>query len=156
MSDNPTSPAVRSAAPIRTAAIWGSDRFLVTTPDTWVDLPGATIPQQVGLGTPSFSALFVAIFSAESLVKIQGDNGVCFLDITFGGDDPHPVSDNHRFDSSIDQGTEWRSLTTTRIMEFPPAMTTKNAAAQVRIMYKGGTIVECGLQNWVLTIFRYA
>jgi hypothetical protein len=123
-----------------------------------VDLPGATIPQQVGPNTPSYSALFVAVFSAESLVKVKGDNGICFLDITFGGDDPHPVSDNHRFDSSIDQGTEWRSVTTTRVMEFSPTMTTKNATAQVRIMYKGGggTIVECGLQNWVLTIFRYA
>ncbi|MFI6744432.1 hypothetical protein ACIBI9_67270 [Nonomuraea sp. NPDC050451] len=158
MPDNPTTPLVRTAAPIQTAAIWGSDRFLVTTPDVWVDLPNATIPQSVGQGTQSFGALFVAVFSAESLVKVQGDNGACFLDITFGGQDPHPIDNNHRFDSSIDGGTEWRSLTTTRIMEVPPTIPVVNATAQVRLMYKagGGALVECGLQNWVLTIFRYA
>lgn len=156
MPDNPTSPVIRNAAPIQTSAVWGSDRFLVTTPDTWVDVPGATIPQQVGQGTPSFGALFVAIFSAESLVKVDGDNGVCWLDITFGGRNPHPISDNHRFDSSINMGTEWRSVTTTRIMEIPPTIPVVDATAQVRVKYAGGTLAECGLQNWTLTLLRYA
>ncbi|WP_283134661.1 hypothetical protein [Rhizohabitans arisaemae] len=158
MPDNPTSPVVRNAAPIQTSVIWGSDRFLVSTPDVWVNLPNATIPQQVGVGggSPSIGALFVAIFSAESLVKVQGDNGICWLDITFGGQDPHPESDNHRFDSSINLGTEWRSVSTTRIMEIPPTIPLVNATAQVRVKYSGGTLVECGLQNWSLTLFRYA
>ncbi|MEV4290284.1 hypothetical protein AB0K40_32655 [Nonomuraea bangladeshensis] len=158
MSDNPTTPLVRNAAPVQIATIWGSDRFLVNTPGKWVDLPNATIPQQVGQNTPSFGALFVAVFSAESLVKTQGDNGACFLDITFGGQDPHPIDSNHRFDSSIDMGSEWKSITTTRIMEIPPTIPVVNATAQVRLKYEGGggTLVECGLQNWVLTIFRYA
>ncbi|MFI0420989.1 hypothetical protein [Spongiactinospora sp. 9N601] len=156
MSDNPTSPVVRNAAPIQIATIWGSDRFTATTPNTWIDLPGATIPLSVGQGTPSFGALFIATFSAESLVKIQGDNGVAFLDITFGGQDPHPISDNHRFDSSIDQASEWRSITTVRVAEIPPTIPVVNATAQVRLQYAGGTIVEAGVQNWVLTIQRYA
>jgi len=155
MPDNPTSPLTRPGAPIQTSTIWGSERFLVNTPDTWVDLPGATIPQQVGQGSPGFSALFVAVFSAESLVKVQGGNGICFLDITFGGRGPHPISDNHRFDSFIDLGSEWRSVTTTRIMEFPAQLPLVDATAQVQVQYKGGKLVECGLQNWVLTIFRY-
>jgi hypothetical protein len=33
-----------------------------------------------------------------------------------------------------------------------------DATAQVRLKYSagGGSLVECGLQNWVLTLFRYA
>jgi hypothetical protein len=155
MSDNPVAPVIRYAAPIQTAVIWGSDRFLADTADTWVDLPGARIPQQVGQGTPSLGALFVAIFSAESLVRIHGD-GVCLLDVTFGGREPHPVSDDHRFDSSAGPGTEWRSVTTTRVMEIPPTVSVVDATAQVRVQYKGGAIGECGLQNWTLTLLRYA
>ncbi|GAA2277086.1 hypothetical protein GCM10010149_20500 [Nonomuraea roseoviolacea subsp. roseoviolacea] len=58
--------------------------------------------------------------------------------------------------SPTDQPTEWRSITTVRAAEFPATIPVVNASAQVRLRYAGGTIVEAGVQNRVLTIQCYA
>lgn len=88
----PFSGPIHSSSFVQVSSVWRAERFLVSAPNTWVNVPGAKIPLAVGQGTPSLGALFIAVFSAESLVKVAGDNGICWLDITFGGRSPHPQS----------------------------------------------------------------
>ncbi|MFE2045170.1 hypothetical protein ACFXAZ_30500 [Streptomyces sp. NPDC059477] len=154
--DSPKGPTVFQGSPISTSTVWSNDPWVPTTTGIWVDLPGALIPANIGPGTPSYAGNFIVTFTAESLLKAKDDNGVVFLDVFFGGEPAHPLSDNHRFDSSIDMGTEWRSLTTVRVATIAPSFTQiKNVDAQVRLLYKTDSPQESGIQNWTLRVDRF-
>ncbi|GAA2325180.1 hypothetical protein OG436_16400 [Streptomyces caniferus] len=143
-----------SAGIIKTDLVYDPARWQ-TTSSGQQDLPGATINLLVGgSASPSWGAIFVATFSAETLVQATGNNGVLGLDILFNGQQSHPVSGNHRFDNANDQG-EWSSRTTTRVFEVPAQMTQSTFTAKV-VVDPSATITTAGLQNWVLRIDRYS
>ncbi|MFH8469615.1 hypothetical protein [Streptomyces sp. NPDC017991] len=150
MSDALKDPIHASGQLPRVAVIWNSDRYELTTKGNWVDLPGAVIPAQVGQGTPSLGGLFVATFTAETLIGGQPSTGS--LDITFGGQDGHPQSNNHRY-ATAQSSEEWGSLTTIRAFEYPPEATVRDATIKVKVHLGSGTVF--GFQNWLLKVERY-
>jgi hypothetical protein len=121
----------------------------------WQDLPGASVSLLVGSDqSPSSGAIFVATFSAETLVKHPADNGCVFVDIEFGGQASVPGPDNHRFKSAA-KSAEWSSHTTIRHIRFEPQAQQRNATAQVRVNGTQDGQTGYGFQNWVLKIERY-
>ncbi|MFI9201898.1 hypothetical protein [Streptomyces sp. NPDC053048] len=137
----------------RTYWVRDADRWETKSPG-WQDLPDAKINLKVGgPNSPSYGAIFVATFSAETLVSSGDNNSVVWLDILFGGQSPEPVSDNHRF-SSAAASAEWSSHTTLRIIKFEPQFNQQDVSAQVRVS-PSDNIGTAGFQNWVLKIERY-
>ncbi|GGR42615.1 hypothetical protein [Streptomyces netropsis] len=137
----------------RTYWAWDSDGWETKSPG-WQDVPGAKVGLTVGGSmSPSYGAVFVVTFSAETLVSSSDHNSVLLLDVLFGGESPNPVSDNHRF-SSAASSAEWSSHTALRIISFEPQFNQKDVTAQVRVS-PSDNIGTAGLQNWALKIERY-
>lgn len=134
-----------------TYLVFASPRW-ETNPTGWTDLPGAKIPLQVGQGTPSYGAIFVATFSAEVLAEAPGNNGVVTATVFFGGTQSEPASDNHRF-ATARGDPEWSSHTFIRTLRVDPGFNVRDVSAQVKI--GGSTGVKAGIQNWVLKVERY-
>ncbi|EFL32783.1 predicted protein [Streptomyces viridochromogenes DSM 40736] len=139
-------------APDNTHLVWDDARQELTDTN-WADLPGASIPLQVGQNTPSYGALFVATFSAEAIVEHPENNAVANVTVFFGNDQAAPVSTNHRFVTARG-GPEWSSHTLIRVVQFPVSLTTRNVTAQVKVKV-GRANTTAGFQNWVLKVERY-
>jgi hypothetical protein len=121
-------------------------------PTSMIDLPGALIPLNVGQGTASYGALFVATFSAEALAEASNSNGVVTATVFFGSTQSEPASDNHRF-ATARGGPEWSSHTIIRTLRVEPGFNVRDVSAQVKIGGSAG--VHAGIQNWVLKVERF-
>ena len=135
-----------------TYLVFASPRW-ETKPTGWTDLPGAYIHLEVGQGTPSCGAIFVATFSAEVLAVAPHNNGVVTATVFFGATQSEPSSDNHRF-ATASGGLEWSSHTFIRTLRVEPGVDVRNVSAQVKI--GGSTGVHAGIQNWVLKVERFS
>jgi len=134
-----------------TYLVFASPRW-ETKPTGWTDLPGANIHLEVGQGTPSYGAIFVATFSAEVLAEAPDSNGVVTATVFFGDTQSQPSSDNHRF-ATARGGPEWSSHTFIRTFRVEPGFNVRDVSAQVKI--GGSTGVLAGIQNWVLKVERF-
>jgi hypothetical protein len=134
-----------------TYIVYGEPRF-ETSPSGWTDLPGANIPLNLGQGTPSYGAIYVATFSSEAIASADNNNGVVSATVFFGGQQAEPASDNHRYVTARGN-PEWSSHTFIRTARFDPQIAARDVTAQVRL--NGSTGVTAGIQNWVLKIERY-
>jgi hypothetical protein len=134
-----------------TYVVFGEPRW-EASPSTWTDLPGAKIDLNVGQGTTSYGAIFVATFSAEALAEAPNNNGVVSATVFFGGQQAEPSSTNHRF-ATCRGNPEWSSHTIIRTFRFDPAFNVRDVSAQVKILVSSGT--KAGIQNWVLKVERF-
>ncbi|MDN3297265.1 hypothetical protein QWM81_25135 [Streptomyces ficellus] len=151
MSTPALTPLATNRAPDDTVLIWDETRWEAVV-DTWTDLPGATIDLEIGQGTASYGAIFVATFSAEALASHPNHNAVVNATVFFGNDPAAPVSANHRFVTARGN-PEWSSHTLIRVAEFQPAFPTRDVTARVKVRASTGT--TAGFQNWVLRVDRY-
>jgi len=134
-----------------TYIVYSSPRW-EANPTSWIDLPGAKVPLEIGQGTPSYGAIFVATFSAEALASIADNNGVVTATVFFGDKQSEPSSDNHRFVTARGN-PEWSSHTFIRTIRFDPGFNVQDVTAQVKI--GGSTGVQASIQNWVLKVERF-
>ncbi|MFG3253471.1 hypothetical protein [Streptomyces sp. NPDC048172] len=129
----------------------GAGRPARPATDQWTDVPGMMIPAEVGKGTPSYGALFVATFTAEILAKKDDWGGITQFDILFGGQPGHPQSDNHRTFAAMPG--EWRSVTVVRAFHFDDDVVRRDATVKVQVKRQNG--VDFGIQNFLLKVERY-
>ncbi|GAA3109064.1 hypothetical protein [Streptosporangium carneum] len=141
-------PPISTSGIPRTSATWGADRW-GTNSNQWVELPGASIPDNGVRG----SAVVVVTFNAETHCSDPSDNGVCSVDIQVGGQQAHPRSDNYRFDTAK-EGGEWETHSTTRTACFAYQGGRRDLTAKVLVRTSQGTRFE--LQNWHLKVDRYS
>ena len=134
-----------------THLVFASPRW-ETNPAGWTDLPGATVHLEVGQGTPSYGAIFIATFSAEVLAEAPNNNGVVTATVFFGATQSEPSSDNHRF-ATARGNPEWSSHTFIRTLRVEPGFNVRDVSAQVKI--GGSTGVHAGIQNWVFKVERF-
>ncbi|MEW2436048.1 hypothetical protein AB0952_18115 [Streptomyces caniferus] len=151
MSTPTPNPLATNRAPDNTYLVWDEARQQVSA-NTWADLPGAEIALDVGQGTPSYGAIFVATFSAEAIVEHPDKNAVASVTVFFGTDQAEPVSGNHRFVTARGN-PEWSSHTLLRVADFPVNLTVRNVTARVKVQVSNGA--TAGFQNWVLKVERY-
>lgn len=148
-----TKDAVQSSGVLlpRAAVVWSDERWTAAVEGQWTDVPGMVIPAEVGKGTPSYGALFLATFTAEILLKQDSWTGSCAFDILFGGQKGHPQSDNHR--SFAAMPGEWRSLNVTRAFSYEDDTARRDATVKVQVRRPSG--VDFGIQNYLLKVERY-
>ena len=130
---------------------WGLDRWDTQPTTSWVDVPDASIKLDIGSGTSSYGAYFVATFSAEALCESPDDNNVLAATVFFGNKQADPASGNHRYATARGR-PEWSSHTLIRTVQFDPSMTRSDVTARVKVVLKSG---NAGLQNWLLKVERY-
>lgn len=135
-----------------TYIVFSEPPWVLTSPNTWTDLPRAKIDLSVGQGTTSYGAIFVATFSAEALAEAVPDNGVVSATVFFGGQQAEPSSTNHRF-ATCRGDPEWSSRTLIRTFRVDSGVNVRDVSAQVKISVSPGT--KAGIQNWVLKVERF-
>ncbi|TYB65408.1 hypothetical protein FXF51_19545 [Nonomuraea sp. PA05] len=143
------------AQPTQIAVMWGSERFESSVTGKWQELPGAKITWKVGPGSSTPRCILVATFTAEVIVgrPVSGGNAVGLLDITFGGENGHPQSDNHRY-ATAQSTEEWGSVTTLRAMNYLTGVDSmRDASPQVVFNLAQGS--NFGFQNWLLKLEAY-
>ncbi|OON77009.1 hypothetical protein [Streptomyces tsukubensis] len=145
----------------RTYIASGSERWESETTEL-IPLPGAKVEPTVGgPDAPSYGAISVATFTAETLSEADDDNNVLTLDIEFDGVSGNPLDSekNYRFASTRPSGPgEWSSHTTIRHFRVAPRMNLGTVPIQVKVS-NGRNAAErkgrLGVQNWTLRVDRY-
>lgn len=147
--------AFGNVLPTQAGVAWSSERHESSVIDKWQELPGAKLDWHLGPGYSLQGGLIVATFTAEVLISrpVSGGNAAGLLDITFGGQQPHPQSDNHRYATAM-SAEEWGSVTTIRTMHFPfDAALVRDSSLQVIFKLAAGS--NFGFQNWLLKLEAY-
>ena len=123
-------------------------------PGMWANLPGGTIPLQVGKGSASDGAFFVATFTADAHCSDADADAVLSVNIHFGSKIADPPHGNW-FAIAQRNPAQYSTNMMFRVARFAPSSTLVDVTAQVKVATAGMDKGRAGVRNWILKIDRY-